>query len=700
MKHLITSTAFISRMAFIASAMLGLTLAMGTISPVKAQDLMNFKVVNDWGSGFEANIELTNPNDFPLDEWRLEFDFDRAMSSIWNAEIDSHTGNHYVIRPPSWDKTLPARVTISFGFIGTPGNVTAGPANPVLSTAGTPPVPEPAPPPPVPEPSPTPAPEPAPIPGDPTSAAVDIDNIRITYEVQTDWGTGYQALMTIQNNRTQPLTDWTLEFDLAVQISSLWDAVVSKHSGERYTLTPPSWKKDIQVGETFQFGFIGVPGAIGEPTHNFAFNGTMESTPAPGSEPPAPEPPPIPPVPEPTPPDPTPDPAPPPAPGPGIQIGERVICGYYPEWGIYQRNYQVADIPAHQLNVINYAFANINANGEVCLFDSWAAVEKAFPGDTWDQPLKGNFNQLLQLKARAPHVLTMISIGGWTLSGRFSDVALTDASRQKFAQSAVDFMMQYGFDGIDIDWEYPVSGGLGSNITRPEDKHNYTLLLAELRRQLDDQARVDDAYYYLSIAAPAGYQIIANLEPAAIAAAVNWINLMTYDFHGGWENITDHHAPLYAPPGDWLNVDTAVHIYQDAGVPAEKIVVGVPFYGRSWKNVPATNNGLRQPASGVPMGTWDDTGIFDYQTIIDLLASQPALIFRLWDDLAKAPFIYAPSLNNGMFITYDDLDSIQWKVNYVRTLNLGGIMIWDLSSDSRDETNSLLSAIYRGFTSP
>ena len=129
-----------------------------------------------------------------------------------------------------------------------------------------------------------------------------------------------------------------------------------------------------------------------------------------------------------------------------------IILAYFAAWSIYARNYFVADIDGSKVTHINYAFANVNSDLTIVLGDSWADVEKTFPGDTWDQPLRGNFNQLLKLKQKYPHIQTLISIGGWTWSGKFSDVALTSDSRAKFAQSAVAFVKKYSFDGLDIDW--------------------------------------------------------------------------------------------------------------------------------------------------------------------------------------------------------------------------------------------------------
>ena len=161
------------------------------------------------------------------------------------------------------------------------------------------------------------------------------------------------------------------------------------------------------------------------------------------------------------------------SPGSGVN---RVIT-YFAEWSIYARNYIVSDLPAAHLTHINYAFAKVTDDGGVGIVDSWAAIEKPFGDDTWDTPLRGNLHALIKLKEKYPHLQTLISVGGWSLSDKFSNVALTSGSREHFAQSAVSFIKQYNFDGVDIDWEYPVSGGLPNNAYRPEDGANYVLLV-------------------------------------------------------------------------------------------------------------------------------------------------------------------------------------------------------------------------------
>ncbi|MBI5959816.1 MAG: hypothetical protein HY866_13835, partial [Chloroflexi bacterium] len=173
------------------------------------------------------------------------------------------------------------------------------------------------------------------------------------------------------------------------------------------------------------------------------------------------------------------------------------VVGYFIAWGIYDREYYVTAIPAELLTHINYAFANVSENGECILGDEWADIQIPYPTDAEDAPIKGNLNQLRLLKEKYPHLKTLLSVGGWTWSDRFSDAALTPESRAKFAASCVALVRQYGFDGLDVDWEYPTGGGLNPDAGRPEDTENFTLMLEELRRQFDAQGEQDGGIHYL-----------------------------------------------------------------------------------------------------------------------------------------------------------------------------------------------------------
>jgi chitinase len=391
---------------------------------------------------------------------------------------------------------------------------------------------------------------------------------------------------------------------------------------------------------------------------------------------------------------------------PDDHVNDRIVA-YFIEWGIYGRNYQPDDVPFEKLTHINYAFANIGEDGRIKIGDPYAAIDKHYPGDTWDQPYRGTYNQLNNvLRAKHPHIRTLISVGGWTWSGRFSDVALTPASRSTFAASCVEFIRTYNFDGVDIDWEYPVCCGLPGNTYREADRENYTLLMGELRQQLDQAGSDDAREYLLTIAAPAGYDKMANMELAALVAHLDWVNVMTYDFRGAWDlSLTNHHAPLFANPDDptpneqireKYNVDWSMQAWLAAGIDSDKIVMGIPFYGRAWGGVTATNDGLFQSATAVPPGTWDDwssgdTGINDYTQIESLLAS--GAYVRRWDEAAHAPWLYSATEHGGHFISYEDPQSLGEKIAYVRKHGLGGVMFWEITAD-RNEV--LLDVIVHG----
>jgi len=399
------------------------------------------------------------------------------------------------------------------------------------------------------------------------------------------------------------------------------------------------------------------------------------------------------------------------------------VVGYYPAWGAYARAFNVADIDGSKLTHINYAFAdicwngthgnpdptgpnpvtwscqdevgNINVpNGTIVLGDPWIDAQKSYPGDTWDQPLKGNLNQLIKLKQQYPQLKTIISVGGWSWSNRFSDVAASAATRQTFAKSAVAFIRHYGMDGVDLDWEYPVAGGLAGNSVRPADKQNYTLLLREVRKELDTAGAADGKSYSLTIASGASQTYAANTELGEIVKTVDWINIMTYDFNGGWSAKSAHNAPLYSDPAavaagipdaNTFNSASAVQTYLNSGVPASKLVLGLPFYGRGWKGCASgpKGDGQYQSCNGAPAGTWE-AGVFDYGDLAAKYVNKNGFV-RYWNDTAKVPYLYQAS--TGTFISYDDEQSFGYKINDIKSLGLGGGMFWELSSDCRVSPN-------------
>ena len=365
------------------------------------------------------------------------------------------------------------------------------------------------------------------------------------------------------------------------------------------------------------------------------------------------------------------------------------VVGYLASWGVGTKGTIIGNLPARDLTHIFYAFAKIGDGGRVVMMNPCIDIGSC-GADTTTGP-RDNFGALRQLKQANPHLKISISIGGWTDSGKFSDAALTDSSRKLFAQSAVDTFIRHNvgvFDGMDIDWEFPVAGGMEGNVERPVDKENFTLLLGELRRQLDAQGTIDHRHYELTIAASARPQEIANVEISRIEPLLDFINVMTYDYHSG-PGRTNFNAPLYAASGDPtpdLNVDVTMRAFLDAGVPAAKLLVGIPFYGHGYGNVPKTNRGLFQEGSGRPNGWRENDG--NWKVLAQTRLKDPRYV-RYWEPNARVPWLYDST--SGTWISYDDPQSVGEKVKYVRERRLGGVVIWELGGDD----GSLMQAIRR-----
>lgn len=345
------------------------------------------------------------------------------------------------------------------------------------------------------------------------------------------------------------------------------------------------------------------------------------------------------------------------------------MVGYYAAWAAYS-GFAPDKIDATKLTHINYAFANVGSDHR---------IKMGYPDID-----PGNFAKLRNLKAVNPSLKLIIAVGGWTWSGQFSDAALTDESRTIFADSCVDFIVQNGFDGVDIDWEYPVSGGVATDTKRPEDKTNFTLLMQKIREKLDAQERRDGKEYILSFAGATSTNYLRNIEPSKLSTYIDYVNLMTYDIHGSWDGFTDFNAPLYnnsdaSPQYKW-SVDAAVRNWLNTGVISEKIVMGVPFYGYMYKSVNNSNNGLYQSYTG--------SNSISYGNITRNYLNNPSYV-RYYHSESKVPWLF----NGSVFISYDDAQSIGLKADYIRTKNLGGAMIWELS---QDPDRVLLNALYSG----
>lgn len=349
---------------------------------------------------------------------------------------------------------------------------------------------------------------------------------------------------------------------------------------------------------------------------------------------------------------------------------DRTVAGYFLSKGAHRLDFTPRDIDPTRLTHIIYAFANMDS-GEVTMGDAVADPR--------------NFAELRQLRSKSDRLKLLIAVGGWAGSKHFSDVAATRESRRRLADSAVAFLRDHGFDGIDLDWEYPVSGGRDDNVRRPEDRENFTLLLQALRAALNAAGETDGKRYFLTIAAGGSDEYVANTELDKIVQAVDWVGLMSYDFAGAWSRTSGHNAPLFADPANPSpdaarnTVAAAVIRYLQAGVPPEKLLLGLPLYGRTWRGCDRPRNGEYQKCSGSAKGTWED-GVLDYQDILANYLTNGAFE-RHFNQAAKAPFLF--DARSGQFISYDDAESFRYKVDFLTQMRLGGVMYWEISADRK-----------------
>jgi chitinase len=353
-------------------------------------------------------------------------------------------------------------------------------------------------------------------------------------------------------------------------------------------------------------------------------------------------------------------------------MGQTVLGGYLP--GTDENTYPIEAIPADLLTHLFYAFATIE--------DGHLRLPPRAPA---------HLDALATLKQAHPHLKTVLSIGGWGAGG-FSDAALTAASRTAFAEESVQ--LAAGFDGVDLDWEFPVSGGPTELAHRPEDRHNATLLARELRHRLGPTRLLTAALPAGRLQSAGPYDPAHSYELAALADVLDFVNLMTYDFGTGFSPIATFNAPLAEVGEDplepdlrpWNNVTGAVTYYEQHGVPRDKLVLGVPFYGRGFRVASAGEQaGLFQPQVGtVEVGDWRD--------IARDLLPDPAWQ-RHHHPVARSPWLYHPDTRT--FVSYEDARSIEERAGFAVRHGLRGAFTWQLAGD--DDEHTLLAAMTRPF---
>ncbi len=333
--------------------------------------------------------------------------------------------------------------------------------------------------------------------------------------------------------------------------------------------------------------------------------------------------------------------------------GTPIVLAYV---GGYRGLVDADNIAVEKLTHINYAFVDVRNNR------AW--LHNLATDST-------NFRKLNGLKRRNPALKILISIGGWAWSENFSDAVLSDTSRTAFAASAVDIVRQYGLDGIDIDWEYPGMKG-EDNVFRPEDKENFTLMFKALREGLDGLKRQTGKEYLVTTALPGFDAIFTHTNMAEVQQYLDYINVMSYDFYTGGPQ-AGHHTNLYASGkvNNESSGDRAVSLYRQAGIPTEKLVLGLAFYGRAWQL--QTNDPAVHPRTITKVERGGG-----YTFIKDSLLTNPAYK-RYWDRQAKAPYLYNADLKR--FVSYDDEKSVQAKCRYVKKNGMAGVMFWEYFND-------------------
>ncbi|PKB18936.1 glycosyl hydrolase family 18 protein [Flavobacterium sp. 5] len=442
--------------------------------------------------------------------------------------------------------------------------------------------------------------------------------------------------------------------------------------------------------------------------------------------------------------------------------GKKVV-GYYAQWSIYARDFNIPKIDGSKLTHLNYSFYGTTfdpahpENTKLLCLDSYADFEHMEGGIPWDAPVKGNFYDLMKLKEKYPHLKVLISVGGWTKGQDLSPIAASSVARAALAADMAKFITTYPFiDGFDIDWEYPLSGGTdgtevinGSPIPpqkySPDDNKNLVYLLKAMRQAMPNKL--------ISIAAGNNVRKVASqyLGPSNrsqygmtedISTYCDYITYFGYDFGGNWYDKTCYNAPLYASgnSNDPLygvtqseSLDELTNQYLNVvGFPANKLIMGLPFYGKKFDHVTTNStNGLfvsapRDVVSGCtnpqnPTGTWDGSAAceksgsieicdlvgnpvtnshpyLDPNTMLVTPTAAAAGWVRYFDNTTKVPYLYNATLKQ--FISYEDKQSMDLKVQYIKSRNLAGGMVWELSQDTRGSIpNALLNQVDTSFGS-
>ncbi|MBC7660053.1 MAG: glycoside hydrolase family 18 protein [Chitinophagaceae bacterium] len=394
-----------------------------------------------------------------------------------------------------------------------------------------------------------------------------------------------------------------------------------------------------------------------------------------------------------------------------------VIGAYFVEWGVYGRTYEIDNIPWNKINHLIYAFVPICGNQDSLKAANptgWDTLQKECVGkQKFDITIHDTFaalaaphNTYAKLAAQKklfPNVKILPSIGGWTLSDGFFEMASTPTNRAIFIKSCIKFLQTYDFfDGIDIDWEYPGGKGASATLGSAADKANHLALMTELRAALDTLGAAKKRAYMITSAVGAGPANIGNVDYKSLYAnpshpLIDLIFAMTYDYYGAWSGLRSHQAALYPrdvalSPG--FSASETMSNMMTAGVPASHLVMGVASYGRAWQGVTSPTplssslSDLSGTAFAMETGMWE-AGILDYKFIVTKFKGATGWT-NTYDKKAKAPYLWSASLKK--LISYEDTCSVQAKVDYAAEKGLAGTFMWELDSDNGDLMNVMSGA--------